>query len=287
MKSPRIIHMHLSGSLAIAATLLLAVQPAEAHCVDDWLSVSEIQTGDGVELYATNYQNYPITYALMIDQGERSDGSIRTISETLPGQQSQRVMVLPKQEHSVDISCTWTIGSRYAAHDDDHIYRLPYAEGKSYRVLQGFESDWSHRGDEQFAIDFKMPVGTPVHAARSGIVARKEEGWDKGCWDQACDHYANFIVILHDDGTTGEYYHLQKDGVLVEVGERVVAGQQIGLSGNTGISAEPHLHFAVYHATKRGHSQSVPISFLTAGGIVYGPRNGHYYSAVGKQDTGD
>jgi murein DD-endopeptidase MepM/ murein hydrolase activator NlpD len=287
MKSPSFVDMHLCGVLAIVAAALFAQSPAKAHCADDWLSIKEVQTGDGVELHAINYQNYPITYALMIDQDERDGPATHTISETLPGLQSQRVLVLPRQKDSVDISCTWTIGSRYATHDDDHVYRLPYAEGNSFRVLQGFESDWSHRGDEQFAIDFKLPVGTPVHAARSGIVARKEERWDHGCWDQACDRFANFIVVLHDDGTTGEYYHLQQDGALVEVGERVAAGQQIGLSGDTGRSAEPHLHFAVYHATRSGHSQSIPISFLTAGGIVYEPRNGHYYSAVSRQDTGD
>ena len=88
--------------------------------------------------------------------------------------------------------------------------------------------------------DFRMSEGTPVHAARGGIVARVVESNDKGCWEDGCGQYANFIVIMHDDGTTGEYYHLQQDGALIEVGDKVVEGQKIGYSGNTGHTALPH-----------------------------------------------
>ena len=132
-----------------------------------------------------------------------------------------------------------------------------------------------------------MPEGTPVHAARGGIVVRTEDSWNEGCWNERCDGFANFVIVLHDDGTTGEYYHLQKHGALVAVGERVSAGQQIGLSGNTGSTTSPHLHFAVYRATSQGNSQSIPVSFLSAGGIVYKPRNGHYYFATGNRTIGD
>ena len=60
-------------------------------------------------------------------------------------------------------------------------------------------------GLEEFAIDVDMPIGTPVHAARAGVVARVEESHSKGCWEDGCGKYANYIVILHGDGTTGEY----------------------------------------------------------------------------------
>jgi murein DD-endopeptidase MepM/ murein hydrolase activator NlpD len=56
---------------------------------------------------------------------------------------------------------------------------------------------------------------------------------------------ANFIRILHDDGSMALYAHLAVDGVLVRIGQEVTAGQRIGLSGNTGFSTGPHLHFAV------------------------------------------
>jgi murein DD-endopeptidase MepM/ murein hydrolase activator NlpD len=132
-----------------------------------------------------------------------------------------------------------------------------------------------------------MSEGTPVHAAREGIVARVIESNDKGCWQDGCGQYANFIVVMHDDGTTGEYYHLQQNGALVDVGERVAAGQKIGLSGNTGHTALPHLHFAVYKATRRALPQSVPVTFISADGVIFNPRRGHRYLAVSGQNTGD
>jgi murein DD-endopeptidase MepM/ murein hydrolase activator NlpD len=165
-------------------------------------------------------------------------------------------------------------------HDDDHLYSLPYASNKSYRVLQGFGSRFSHTGLEEFAIDIDMPVGTPVHAARDGVVAEVEESHNKGCWDDGCGNYANFIVILHSDGTTGEYYHLKKGGSAVAVGDTVTQGQKIGYSGNTGHTTMPHLHFAVYCADVRGNIQSIPVRFRSSDGIIERPRRGARYQAL-------
>jgi murein DD-endopeptidase MepM/ murein hydrolase activator NlpD len=87
-------------------------------------------------------------------------------------------------------------------------------------------------------------------------------------------------VILHNDGTTGEYYHLQHNGAFVKVGNSVAQGQQIGLSGNTGHTTMPHLHFGVYRAAEWGNTQSIPVRFESAGGIVTRPRRGARYQAT-------
>ncbi|MDZ7645046.1 MAG: M23 family metallopeptidase [Woeseiaceae bacterium] len=168
----------------------------------------------------------------------------------------------------------------HATHDERQLYLLAYQPGRSYRVLQGYGSRFSHTGREQYAVDFRMDEGTPVHAARDGVVARIEEAHSIGCWEDGCGRYANFIVVLHDDGTTGEYYHLQRHGALVEPGQRVRAGQRIGLSGNTGHTTMPHLHFAVYRAVDWGRTQSLPVRFLTADGVVSRPRRGGRYPAA-------
>ena len=60
-----------------------------------------------------------------------------------------------------------TIGDLNATHDNDHLYRFPYESGKSYGVLQGYGSRFSHTGREQYSVDFNMPEGTPVLAAGS------------------------------------------------------------------------------------------------------------------------
>ena len=112
-----------------------------------------------------------------------------------------------------------------------------------------------------------------------------EERHGIGCWENSCSRYANYLVILHDDGTTGEYYHLARNGVLVEQGERVEPGQLIARSGNTGHTTMAHLHFGVYQATSWGRTQSVPIRFATTAGIITRPRPGARYrgNATGKR----
>ena len=111
-------------------------------------------------------------------------------------------------------------------------------------------------------------------------MARVEESHTIGCWRDGCGRYANYIVILHNDGTTGEYYHLKHDGALVDVGDSVARGQRIGLSGNTGHTTMPHLHFAVYRATEWGNTQSIPVRFQGADGTIRRPRRGARYQAI-------
>lgn len=292
MRSPWNLSSHINKAVFSLAAFLLCQNFALARCVDDWLSVDKIRDGGNIELRATNYQEYPITYRVRVWTGDQNWGTPRMVSSsTLEGQESQRVMVLAEDSRlsndDIRIRCSWTIGSKDAAHDNNHLYLLPYASGRSYRVLQGFGSRFSHRGVEQYAVDFNMPVGTPIHAARGGVVVRTEESHNKGCWDDGCGKYANFIVIMHADGTTGEYYHLQQNGALVDVGEQVSAGQKIGLSGNTGHTTMPHLHFAVYRATESARSQSIPISFISSDGVIYRPRRGHHYLAVNYPQVGD
>ncbi len=276
-------------TVATAVVFLFSHNIASANCDEDWLSVKQMRDGGSVEIYASNSTDYPVTYSVSVHGA--SSGRPEIFRGTLGAQESKHLSTMSnvsKQANGyISISCIWTIGDRTASHDDDHLYLLPYASGKSYLVLQGFGSRFSHRGGEQYAVDFKMTTGTPVHAARAGVVARVVESHNKGCWEDGCGAFANFVVIMHDDGTTGEYYHLQLNGALVDVGDLVEAGQKIGLSGNTGHTALPHLHFAVYGATNRARSQSIPMSFLSANGIIYQPRRGHHYLAVAAPQDGE
>lgn len=280
----------LSGR-AITFAILFACASAQAECTDEWLDVNEVREGGNIELRATNQVDVPITFTLRVrTRGLSTDGP-KTITQTLQGDQTQTIMVLRESEDDgygrYRVSCDWTIGDKDANHNDDNIYRLPYATGASYRVIQSYGSRFSHRGLEQFAIDFYMDEGTPVHAARDGVVARIEERHSIGCWESGCGKYANYIVVLHDDGTTGEYYHLKKNGALVDVGDKVIAGEKIALSGNTGHTTLPHLHFAVYRAATWGNTQSIPVRFQSNKGVVDTPRRGSRYQAVPLRENGD
>ena len=276
-------------SVLTTLAVILCQNTVMAACADDWLGVDEVRDGGTIGLRATNLRDFPITFTLRV----RTNGLVaegpRTITETLDGEQSRMVMMLREdggnRKGKYRISCDWTIGDKDALHDDEQLYLLPYESGKSYRVLQGYGSRFSHRGLEQYAVDFNMSVGTPVHAARAGVVAKIEEANEKGCWEDGCGAYANYIVVLHNDGTTGEYYHLKRNGALVDVGENIAAGQKIGLSGNTGHTTMPHLHFAVYRAAEWGNTQSIPVRFLSSVGVVHSPRRGGRYQAVAEKQA--
>jgi len=267
-----------------AAVALIACAAAFADCRDDWICVNAVDQGGNVELRAENLQDYPVTYTLRVRTRYFEVSGPTTVTRTLAPQESARVMMLSRADERFEgryrYFFEWTVGDKDAVHDDDHLYALPYASGKSYRVLQGYGSRFSHTGLEAYAVDFDMPEGTPVHAVRGGVVARVEESHSIGCWEDGCGRHANFMVVLHSHGTTGEYYHLQQDGALIDVGDRVVGGQKIGLSGNTGHTTMPHLHFAEYRATEWGNTQSIPVRFNSADGVVMRPRHGARYQAT-------
>ncbi|MBT8136296.1 MAG: M23 family metallopeptidase [Gammaproteobacteria bacterium] len=265
-------------ALALPATVLAD------YCSLDWVCLRPTDHDDGrADFLVENLREYPVTVSVRVrSRNLRADGP-NPVTVTVPANDSVVAMrmqkVLPHRDTWYRYNFDWTVGDQDAVHDDSVVYRLPYPHGKRFGILQGYGSRFSHTGLEYYTVDFNMPEGSPVHAARGGVVARVVEEHDIGCWEDGCGKYANFIVVLHDDSTTGEYYHLKKDGALVEPGERVKAGQLIGLSGNTGHTTLPHLHFGVYRAASWGSTQSIPVRFQTTGGIVTNPRRGRGYLA--------
>ena len=165
----------------------------------------------------------------------------------------------------------WDFKFRYFLGDPTHCvpepefpYRLPFKKGLACLVSQGYLGPISHQNT--FAIDFLMEEGTPIMAAREGIVAEVKEDSNWGCPSADCARDGNYILIMHRDGTFAGYWHLQYKGVSVKVGERVSAGQVIGTSGNTGWTSGPHLHFEVFCPTIEG-KQTIQTLFNTQRGI--------------------
>lgn len=150
--------------------------------------------------------------------------------------------------------------------DSSYVYILPFENKKKHLLVQGYFGVWSHK--ERAALDFKMKRGTPILAARDGVVIRVKEDGSKGGWNSKYRSHGNNIVIQHTDNSRSGYWHLQKDGALVKVGDTVKQGQVIGLSGKTGFAAMPHLHFIVWKNTA-GNWQQVPTRFSTSKGIKY------------------
>ena len=153
--------------------------------------------------------------------------------------------------------------------DKSFIYNLPFENIKRVFVIQAYESKLSHRNER--ALDFKVKNGTKICAARQGVVVAARGDSDKGGLKDDNLSDGNYVSIRHDDGSVAHYWHLQKDGVNVNIGDSVKAGQWIGLSGNTGYSAFPHLHFEVYN-----NNGQMPTRFYTKKGSRY-LRPGKFY----------
>jgi murein DD-endopeptidase MepM/ murein hydrolase activator NlpD len=158
--------------------------------------------------------------------------------------------------------------------DSSYIYTLPFENGKKVFIIQAYESKLSHK--EERALDFKVKNGTRICAAREGLVIAAREDSDNGGLKSEHLSDGNYISIRHADGSVAHYWHLQKDGVVVNVGDSISTGQFIGLSGNTGYSAFPHLHFEVQGYNAEGKYVQLPTRFYTQHGVIY-LRPGKFY----------
>lgn len=141
---------------------------------------------------------------------------------------------------------------------DDSLYHLPYKKGKAYKIMQSFGGSFSHKLESSYyAIDFSIPIGDTITAARSGKVFFVKEDSQTHCPTRKCMKKANKILVLHSDGSYANYTHLDYNGALVEVGDKVKTGDVIGISGMTGFTTKPHLHFVVH----KSRSVSIPVYF--------------------------
>lgn len=147
-------------------------------------------------------------------------------------------------------------------HDYDYDYIIPYKEGESYSIGQAYGGKFSHymKGKKN-AIDFTMAEGTSICAARDGLVIFVKDDSNKHGKTIKFQDYGNYVTIYHEDGTMADYFHIKKNGSKVKEGDHVIAGQVIALSGNTGWSSGPHLHFQVYSFDKDMEVNTIPTKF--------------------------
>ena len=160
---------------------------------------------------------------------------------------------------------------------DDYLYTFPFEHGSKFRLDQGYGGSFSHRGENFYALDFTMDVGTPICAARGGVITDVKEDSNRGGPSASYAKYGNYITIYHSDGTFANYVHLKQNGAIVEVGNIVKAGDVIGYSGKTGLATGPHLHFSVSIPTKSGKRESIPTEFAGTDGKPVELIVGNYY----------
>lgn len=150
-------------------------------------------------------------------------------------------------------------------------WHCPVQTGAS--ITQGNRGSFSHNDDyNRYAWDYDVPPGTPVVAARSGVVLECYVISNIGGPDERFTEDANRIRIQHSDETEANYFHLSKNRALVRPGEFVLQGELIGYSGDTGWVTDPHMHFGVQ---KDGVSTSIRFSDFQANRGI--PREGQVH----------
>ncbi len=130
-----------------------------------------------------------------------------------------------------------------------NIYSLPISK-KDFTFAVSDKR--AHFGHSKYAIDFPLPEETKILAAKSGRVIDVKVDSNEGGQEKKYNDlkYLNYITIKHFNGEFSQYAHLKHHGNLVKFGDKVRERQPIALSGNTGDSTEPHLHFHILKLNK-------------------------------------
>ena len=193
---------------------------------------------------------------------------------------SQLRWVDMKLAYRVQMKVDFSFGDP-SAKPASYVYGLPYPAGLSFHVGQGFHGAFTHKGTNEFAVDFECPEGTPVLAMRPGVVLATNAAALYGLADAYYEDWkkGNFVLVLHDDGTIAHYLHLAPGGVAVKAGQRVARGERLGSSGSTGYASGPHLHVDISTSAPDGNLRTFPFRFAVAPGRDEEPIEGTRYSA--------
>ena len=208
------------------------------------------KTDNGISVYASNNEYCPVSAVISF---AISNLSISTGTQTIfviPAKASHFLITeLQKINDYKAYKYSYKFKSNFGditlqTYDSSYEYDLPFTKGNSFKLHQGYNGSFSHQNEN--ALDFTMPEGTEVAAARDGIVVSVVQNNTTSCPNKSCIQYNNFVTIYQADGTFANYAHLKYKGSKVNVGDSVKQGDIIALSGNTGFTSGPHLHFVCY-----------------------------------------
>lgn len=204
----------------------------------------------GYILYAGNNELYPVSILLTLDalnltfsEGQKKVFLVPAKTEKFKlGELTTKVI---GEKNKFSYKYKTAMGDVTATNfDKSFIYDLPFQKGTSFKVFQGYNGNFSHQNEN--SLDFTMPEGTEVVAARDGVVVEVVQTNRGSCPDKECGKFNNYITIMHPDGTFTSYLHIKYNGSNYKPGDMVKQGDVIAYSGNVGWSSGPHLHFVCF-----------------------------------------
>ena len=241
------------------------------------IAVEPRSTPSGISIVAVNECRCSVEFGLRVGKM----GDVQTVRATVAPRSEQQLVSLPatKGKSEIPFDFGYVIGVPGAEHSPNGPYHAPFANARSFQVSQAPPDRFTHIDPaSRYAVDFSMPEGSAVHAAREGVVINVAHKFFRGSLAPSSQDEANFVQILHDDGTNAIYAHLQMDSIRVRPGQRVKRGEYIANSGNTGFTSGPHLHFVVMRNAGM-RSVSVPVTFAGPGNSVVSARTGSTLTA--------
>ncbi len=220
-------------------------------------------TASGSAYWAENREPVPATITLTFESpGNLLPGANRPIERVVAPESSEILVrlrsVVRNPSIRAEVSIAVDLGSSSTEPDEDFSYGVPFGGDTRRELTQSFDGAETHVGSMRYSLDFTMPEGTPVLAARGGTVLYLQDGFTEGGTDPDLLEAANLVVVAHSDATMAFYGHLTP-GIPVAVGQVVTKGDLLGSSGATGFAGQPHLHFHVGKRVLGDPGRTIPI----------------------------
>ncbi|NNF22834.1 MAG: M23 family metallopeptidase [Saprospiraceae bacterium] len=231
------------------------------------MNISTDMKNDTLSLDIENPLHCPLTVifrSASVEFAEQLDSVFPVIISQMSDTQVVFMTNVPKA--SLGLTMNAKLGHPNSA-VKNQVFAFPFLKGKRYSIIQGYNGSFSHNSDySRYAIDFDLSVGDTVCAAADGYVVGVIKDYEQGGNTREWRDYANYITLYHPESNLfTQYVHLKHQGSFVRVGDQVKEGQVIGISGDTGFTDGPHLHFNVLKAGDDGLI-SVPCTFLKVDG---------------------